>query len=249
MQNRERNAGWKKKKVSLVFGYVGKDYRGLQMIDPAIHTIERELEGALFSLGCILPTNRQNLEKIGWSRSSRTDKGSVGGKLGRHVLKCEGRGMGTSAQCHSMLVQLVLHGCCLLITVMDVIPLPTYCDHHQHLIDTSPAIPSLRSALHIHCFCYVTAAIDVPCCAVSGVHAARIVVSAKLLLAPEWLHPAPSPAHSDSMRDTVMDMEEEAQRFPALVEQLNRVLPPAVRAFSCTRVNKGFQAREACHWR
>ena len=77
IQNEERKAGWKKKKVSLVFGYVGKNYSGLQMIDPSVSTIEREVEGALFALGCILPTNRQSLEKIGWSRSSRTDKGEV----------------------------------------------------------------------------------------------------------------------------------------------------------------------------
>ena len=71
-----KESGWKKRKVALVFGFIGKDYKGLQMIDPTIPTIEREVEGALFKLGCILPTNRQDLEKIGWSRSSRTDKGA-----------------------------------------------------------------------------------------------------------------------------------------------------------------------------
>jgi hypothetical protein len=75
--NKNRKIGWKKKKVAVVFGYVGKGYSGLQMIDPAVRTIEREVEEALFQLGCILPTNKQNLDKIGWSRSSRTDKGNA----------------------------------------------------------------------------------------------------------------------------------------------------------------------------
>ena len=74
--NKDRKIGWKKKTVALVFGYVGTDYHGLQMIDPAVKTIEREVENALYSIGCILPTNRQQLDRIGWSRSSRTDKGS-----------------------------------------------------------------------------------------------------------------------------------------------------------------------------
>ena len=77
---RKRNAsskgtGWKKKKVALVVGYNGSNYHGLQLVDPELNTIEKRLEEALFDLGCILPTNKQKLEKIGWSRSSRTDKG------------------------------------------------------------------------------------------------------------------------------------------------------------------------------
>lgn len=79
--------GWVKKKVALVFGYVGKNYHGLQMIDPSINTIEREIESALFSLGCILPTNKQNLDKIGWSRSSRTDKGKIANSTADSSIK------------------------------------------------------------------------------------------------------------------------------------------------------------------
>jgi tRNA U38,U39,U40 pseudouridine synthase TruA len=82
----------------------------------------------------------------------------------------------------------------------------------------------------------------------TGVHAARIVVSAKLLLAPEWLHDPQEEGSVDHENENDMGAEK-VQRVPALVEQLNQLLPPAVRAFSCTRVNQGFQAREACHWR
>ena len=37
--------------------------------------IERELENAVFKAGGILESNFGNLHKIGWDRSSRTDKG------------------------------------------------------------------------------------------------------------------------------------------------------------------------------
>ena len=65
-----------KRKVALVLGYVGSSYYGLQM-DPnsTLPTIESIVEAALGKLGCILPSNRRQLQKIGWSRSSRTDKG------------------------------------------------------------------------------------------------------------------------------------------------------------------------------
>lgn len=173
-KNEDRKEGWKKKKVCLVFGYTGTGFSGLQMIDPLVNTLERELENALFGLGCILPTNRQSLDKIGWSRSSRTDKGTS----------------------------------------------------------------SFSSVTSTH-------ADDVSSLLSTGVHAARIAVSCKLLISPDWLYP------ERGLQDSHNEEEEEleAQRFPGLVEQLNLLLPPAVRAFSCTRVNKGFQARETCHWR
>ena len=63
-----------KRKMALVIGYVGSDYYGLQMdANSTLATIERELERSLKSIGTILPTN--SLSKIGFSRSSRTDKG------------------------------------------------------------------------------------------------------------------------------------------------------------------------------
>jgi len=37
--------------------------------------VEDVLQAALDAAGCILPSNFGNLQKIGWSRSSRTDKG------------------------------------------------------------------------------------------------------------------------------------------------------------------------------
>ncbi len=37
--------------------------------------MEDVLQAALDAAGCILPSNFGNLQKIGWSRSSRTDKG------------------------------------------------------------------------------------------------------------------------------------------------------------------------------
>nr|XP_027187691.1 putative tRNA pseudouridine synthase [Cicer arietinum] len=57
--------------------YVGTNYRGLQ-IQPDQHslsTVEKELESAIFKAGGIRDSNLGDLEKIGWARSSRTDKG------------------------------------------------------------------------------------------------------------------------------------------------------------------------------
>ena len=71
-----------KRKVALVVGYVGSDYYGLQM-DPnsTLPTIERFIEEGLGRIGCIISTNRNNLGRIGWSRSSRTDKGVHAARL------------------------------------------------------------------------------------------------------------------------------------------------------------------------
>ncbi|XP_009789296.1 putative tRNA pseudouridine synthase isoform X1 [Nicotiana sylvestris] len=66
-----------KKKVVMRVGYVGSDYRGLQMQrdEHELSTIEGELEKAIFKAGGIRDSNFGNLYKIGWARSSRTDKG------------------------------------------------------------------------------------------------------------------------------------------------------------------------------
>ncbi|EOA26938.1 hypothetical protein CARUB_v10023036mg [Capsella rubella] len=68
---------YRKKKVVIRIGYVGTDYRGLQIQrdDPAIKTIEGELEVAIYKAGGIRDSNYGDLHKIGWARSSRTDKG------------------------------------------------------------------------------------------------------------------------------------------------------------------------------
>ncbi|KAL6203525.1 hypothetical protein ACLB2K_027225 [Fragaria x ananassa] len=73
----ERWESVRKRKVVLRVGYVGTDYRGLQIQrdDPSISTIEKELETAIFKAGGIRESNFGNLNKISWARSSRTDKG------------------------------------------------------------------------------------------------------------------------------------------------------------------------------
>ena len=38
-------------------------------------TVEDVLQQAMYDVGAILPSNYGNLHKIGWTRSSRTDKG------------------------------------------------------------------------------------------------------------------------------------------------------------------------------
>eukprot|EP01041_Mallomonas_annulata_P004828 gene4828-9627_t len=74
--NLQKPDKWLKRKVALVIGYVGTKYSGLQM-DPlsSLDTIESELEKALHKINCISDANHRLLQKIGWSRSSRTDKG------------------------------------------------------------------------------------------------------------------------------------------------------------------------------
>ncbi|XP_048139263.1 putative tRNA pseudouridine synthase isoform X3 [Rhodamnia argentea] len=66
-----------KKKVVMRVGYVGTNYRGLQMQrdEHSLSTVEEELETALYKAGGILESNYGNLHKIAWARSSRTDKG------------------------------------------------------------------------------------------------------------------------------------------------------------------------------
>ncbi|XP_031377229.1 putative tRNA pseudouridine synthase isoform X2 [Punica granatum] len=68
---------FRKKKVVMRVGYVGSDYRGLQMQrdEHSLSTIEEELENAIYNAGGILESNFGNLNKIAWGRSSRTDKG------------------------------------------------------------------------------------------------------------------------------------------------------------------------------
>lgn len=42
-----------------------------------ILAVEKELESAIFKAGGIRESNLGDLEKIGWARSSRTDKGVI----------------------------------------------------------------------------------------------------------------------------------------------------------------------------
>jgi len=71
----------KKRRVAMVMGYVGTKYYGLQKVEgqpegaPPVVTIEATLEKALFDAGYIKESNFGDLDKIGWARCSRTDKG------------------------------------------------------------------------------------------------------------------------------------------------------------------------------
>ncbi|KAK7385606.1 hypothetical protein VNO78_31334 [Psophocarpus tetragonolobus] len=66
-----------KKKVVMRVGYVGTDFRGLQMQrdEHRLSTIEKELETAIFKAGGMRDSNFGDLNKVKWGRSSRTDKG------------------------------------------------------------------------------------------------------------------------------------------------------------------------------
>jgi tRNA pseudouridine(38-40) synthase len=78
------SGGTLKRKVALVGGYIGTGYHGLQINhnDPdAIPTIENEFRKALTKAGHILDTNSHDLNRIKWSRSSRTDKGVHAGRI------------------------------------------------------------------------------------------------------------------------------------------------------------------------
>ncbi|AES98929.1 putative pseudouridylate synthase, tRNA pseudouridine(38-40) synthase [Medicago truncatula] len=68
---------FRKKKVVMRIAYTGTNYRGLQMQrdQNSLSTVEKELESAIFKAGGIRESNLGDLEKIGWARSSRTDKG------------------------------------------------------------------------------------------------------------------------------------------------------------------------------
>lgn len=63
-----------KRKVAIVAGYSGTGYHGVQLNDN-VQTIEHELRQAIFDAGAMRESNFEDLSKIDWSRSSRTDKG------------------------------------------------------------------------------------------------------------------------------------------------------------------------------
>ena len=64
----------KKRKVALVFGYVGKGYNGMQR-NPGVRTIEDEMESAIHAAGGISDSNKGDFSKVHWMRAARTDKG------------------------------------------------------------------------------------------------------------------------------------------------------------------------------
>ena len=80
-----------------------------------------------------------------------------------------------------------------------------------------------------------------------GVHAALVVLSAKLLV-----HP---PEHAVTRPDpgsTTVQSNEGTMRgafYPEVVERLNAHLPPHIRVFSCSSNSKSFSAKAEGHWR
>lgn len=63
-----------KRKVAIVGGYLGTGYHGVQL-NKGVDTIEDELRRAILAAGAMRASNFEDLAKIDWSRSSRTDKG------------------------------------------------------------------------------------------------------------------------------------------------------------------------------
>jgi tRNA pseudouridine(38-40) synthase len=72
-----------------------------------------------------------------------------------------------------------------------------------------------------------------------GVHAARIVISAKLELQPEWLM---QNAVDGEDNDTNYNIKE-------IPELCNELLPEDIRVLSCTKINRSFLAKDSCSWR
>lgn len=72
--NLAKQARLPKRKVALYLGYNGTGYFGMQ-INGSLPTIEADLFKALCESGCVSSDNSNSLQKIGFMRSCRTDKG------------------------------------------------------------------------------------------------------------------------------------------------------------------------------
>jgi len=71
-----------KRKCALVVGYLGSNYKGLQLDEKStLKFIEGELRDALVRVSAISELNSISLSKVDWSRSSRTDKGVHASKV------------------------------------------------------------------------------------------------------------------------------------------------------------------------
>lgn len=80
-----------KRKVAIVGGYMGTGYHGLQLNED-VETIEDEIRRAIFKAGAMRESNFEDLGKIDWARSSRTDKGVHAGCIvvrSAVVVRCE----------------------------------------------------------------------------------------------------------------------------------------------------------------
>ena len=74
LRNSLSSAKLVKRKVAIVGGYKGTGYHGLQL-NNNVNTIEDEIRRAVFEAGAMRESNFEDLGKIDWARSSRTDKG------------------------------------------------------------------------------------------------------------------------------------------------------------------------------
>ncbi|KDO24703.1 hypothetical protein SPRG_10237 [Saprolegnia parasitica CBS 223.65] len=63
-----------KRRYGLLIAYCGREYSGMQM-NIGVKTVEAELEQALYNAGAIARCNYGFIQKIGWNRAARTDKG------------------------------------------------------------------------------------------------------------------------------------------------------------------------------
>lgn len=74
----------KKIRVAIIYGYNGRPFHGSQKAI-GVPTVEEELEKAIFAAGLVSQSNFGNLNKMGWNRASRTDKGV---HAAQNVIKC-----------------------------------------------------------------------------------------------------------------------------------------------------------------
>uniref|UniRef100_A0A7S1KQV1 Pseudouridine synthase I TruA alpha/beta domain-containing protein n=1 Tax=Percolomonas cosmopolitus TaxID=63605 RepID=A0A7S1KQV1_9EUKA len=72
--NEQRKKLTPKRKVALVIGYKGTNFHGNQ-IQPDEATVEGEVWRVLKETDAIMPANQSDPKKIGWARTSRTDRG------------------------------------------------------------------------------------------------------------------------------------------------------------------------------
>lgn len=69
----------RKRKVAVLMGFDGSKFYGSQinLADETHPTVEGELWSAMIRAGAVLPSNSNDPRRIGFSSSSRTDRGSV----------------------------------------------------------------------------------------------------------------------------------------------------------------------------
>ncbi|KAG9412719.1 hypothetical protein AC1031_015621 [Aphanomyces cochlioides] len=70
----DKCSGAPKRRYGLLIAYSGKNYSGMQ-VNIGVKTIEAEIERALYEAGAIARCNYGMIQKIGWNRAARTDKG------------------------------------------------------------------------------------------------------------------------------------------------------------------------------